>query len=114
MRISDWSSDVCSSDLYGFGWILLLFWRMDKAWRGVRFDTAWVNRSPIDYVRERVRFATQPLDEPQNPQDLYRMIDMLGDRHAGAEPARPVARGAPASLRRQRPSHFPLLTTERQ
>src|SRR3546814_2817511 len=52
---------------------------MDKAWRGVRFDTPWVKRSPIDYVNERVRFATQPLDEPQDPQHLYRMIEMLGD-----------------------------------
>ncbi|MET4700410.1 putative TIM-barrel fold metal-dependent hydrolase [Constrictibacter sp. MBR-5] len=66
---------------YGFSWAVPLLWRMDKAWRGVRFDTPWVKRSPIDYVRERVRFATQPLDEPQDPKDLYRMIEMLGDEH---------------------------------
>lgn len=64
---------------YGFSWVLPLLWRMDKAWRGVRFDVPWVKRSPIDYVNDRVRFATQPLDEPQDPQQLYRMIEMLGD-----------------------------------
>src|SRR5690606_159454 len=64
---------------YGFGWVLPLVWRMDKAWRGVRFDTPWVKRSPIDYVTDHVRFTTQPLDEPHDPQHLYRMIEMLGD-----------------------------------
>lgn len=64
---------------FGFSWALPLLWRMDKAWRGVRFDTPWVTRSPIDYVRDHVRFTTQPLDEPADPRQLDRVIEMLGD-----------------------------------
>src|SRR3546814_5770462 len=38
MRISDWSSDVCSSDLFGKGyrWHDPMVWRMEVAYRKAR------------------------------------------------------------------------------
>ena len=64
---------------YGFAWALPLLWRMDKTWRSLRHETPWVKKSPIEYVHERVRFTTQPLDEPQGKGDFERFVGMLGD-----------------------------------
>jgi len=64
---------------FGCSWVLATMWRMDKAWRGVRFDVPWVKRSPIDYINDHVRLSTQPLDEPDDPADLQRMIELIGD-----------------------------------
>ena len=64
---------------FGASWLLGTMWRMDKAWRAVRFDVPWVKRSPIDYITDRVRLSTQPLDEPANPEDLKDLIRLTGD-----------------------------------
>jgi predicted TIM-barrel fold metal-dependent hydrolase len=63
---------------FGFAWALPLMWRMDDTWRACRRDTPWVTKSPTEYVRERIRFTTQPLSEPANAQDLLSLIEMLG------------------------------------
>ena len=63
---------------YGFAWILPLLWRMDRTWRSLRYETPWVTKSPIDYVHERVRLSTQPLDEPAHAEDLHALIKMFG------------------------------------
>ena len=34
---------------------------------GLRYQTPWVKRLPSEYVLERVRFATQPVEEPAHP-----------------------------------------------
>jgi predicted TIM-barrel fold metal-dependent hydrolase len=63
---------------YGFAWVVPLLWRMDRAWRELRHEVPWVRKPPTDYVRDRMAFATQPIDEPADPRDLDRMIAMLG------------------------------------
>jgi uncharacterized protein len=63
---------------YGFAWILPLLWRMDRTWRSLRHETPWVKKSPIDYVHENVRLSTQPLDEPERPEDLHTLIKLFG------------------------------------
>jgi predicted TIM-barrel fold metal-dependent hydrolase len=63
---------------YGFSWLLGLMWRMDKTWRSLRHEVPWVKKSPIEYVHDRMRFTTQPIDEPPNPRDLEKMIELLG------------------------------------
>jgi predicted TIM-barrel fold metal-dependent hydrolase len=63
---------------YGFAWILPLLWRMDRTWRSLRHETPWVKKSPIDYVHENVRLATQPLDEPERAEDLHTLIKLFG------------------------------------
>jgi predicted TIM-barrel fold metal-dependent hydrolase len=64
---------------YGFSWMLPLLWRLDREWKNFRSDSPWVTRPPLEYVREHVRFATQPLDEPARVEDLWSLIDMLGE-----------------------------------
>ncbi|PXY23428.1 hypothetical protein BAY59_27545 [Prauserella coralliicola] len=68
---------VCFSE-FGFTWLLSMLWRMDDTWRACRRDTPWVRKPPSEYVHDRIRFTTQPLDEPADPRHLLRLIDMLG------------------------------------
>jgi uncharacterized protein len=63
---------------YGFLWLIPLMLRMDRIWRQLRHETPWVVKSPIDYVHERFRFSTQPIEEPRDPKDLETLIGMLG------------------------------------
>ena len=66
---------------YSFAWALPLMWRINRTWESLRYDVPWVKRPPKEYVSERVRFSTQPLDEPANPAHLKALIDMLGPEH---------------------------------
>lgn len=62
---------------WGFSWLAPLLWRMDKAWRGLRSETPWVRRAPSEYVFERVRFTTEPLDEPEDGRHLHDVLEMI-------------------------------------
>jgi predicted TIM-barrel fold metal-dependent hydrolase len=62
---------------FGFGWAVPLMWRMDSTWRYARAGTPWVKKPPTQYVRERIRFGTQPMDDP-DPADMNDMVRMLG------------------------------------
>jgi predicted TIM-barrel fold metal-dependent hydrolase len=66
---------------FGFIWLVPLLWRMDRAWRQLRYEVPWVKRSPIDYVHAQCRFTTQPMDEPSNPRELETMIGLVGTDH---------------------------------
>ena len=48
----------------GFTWLPTLLWRLNKEWRGVRQEVPWLDRTPADVVRERVRLTLQPVDAP--------------------------------------------------
>ena len=61
----------------GFTWALPMMWRMDRIWEQRRGDLPLVRRRPSDYVREHVRFTTQPLEEVDVV--VYReYIEMMG------------------------------------
>jgi uncharacterized protein len=63
---------------FGFLWLLPLLWRMDRVWRGLRHEVPWVTRAPSETVRERCFFTTQPVDEPEDPQDLAKLMELIG------------------------------------
>lgn len=63
---------------YGFLWVLPLAWRMDRAWRNLRREVPWVKKSPVEYIAERVRFSTQPMDEPEATGALEQMLALMG------------------------------------
>jgi predicted TIM-barrel fold metal-dependent hydrolase len=46
-----------------FTWALPLMWRMDRVWEARKADVPWVRRPPSEYVREHIRFTTQPLED---------------------------------------------------
>jgi predicted TIM-barrel fold metal-dependent hydrolase len=62
----------------GWTWLPSLMWRIDKDWKGLRREVPWNTQVPSSYIRERIRFSLQPLDAPNKPEHLLRMIDQLG------------------------------------
>lgn len=65
----------------GVTWLPHYLWRMDKNWKGLRSEIPWLERPPSEYVKDHVRFTTQPIAEPDNPADLRRMLEIVdGER----------------------------------
>jgi predicted TIM-barrel fold metal-dependent hydrolase len=42
-------------------WVPGLMWHMDADWKGIRDYTPWVKKLPSEYLRNNIRFGTQPL-----------------------------------------------------
>ncbi|MGW7488598.1 amidohydrolase family protein [Streptomyces sp. NPDC054786] len=59
-------------------WLPHLMWRFDKNYRALRREIPWVKRLPSEYIREQVKFTTQPMENPDNPQHLLDMFEMVG------------------------------------
>lgn len=59
-------------------WVPSTMWRLDHNYRSLRREVPWVKRMPSEYIREQVRFTTQPMEYPEDPEDLYRMFEMIG------------------------------------
>lgn len=62
----------------GFAWAPSLMWRMDKHWKRLHEEVPFLKRPPSEYVREHMRFTTQPMEEPPDPKHLLQVIDHLG------------------------------------
>ena len=52
-------------------------WRLDTNWKACRSEIPWCRRRPSDYVWDHLRFATQPLESPDDPAQLLAAIDFL-------------------------------------
>ncbi len=62
----------------GVSWLPAFCWRFGKFWRGLRMEVPWVDRAPMDIVRDHVRLTLQPLDAPEDPDLLERLFEQLG------------------------------------
>jgi uncharacterized protein len=61
----------------GFTWLPSYLWRLHKFWRGIRMETPWVDRAPLEIVRSNIRFSLQPIDAPPDPASLNRLFDHM-------------------------------------
>ena len=52
-------------------------WRLDANWKACRSEVPWCKRRPSDYVWDHVRFATQPLESPDDIGQLIAAIEFL-------------------------------------
>ena len=52
-------------------------WRLDTNWKSCRTEIPWCRRRPSEYVWEHVRFATQPLESPEDAELLAPAIQGL-------------------------------------
>jgi len=59
----------------GVTWLPAFLWRLQKVWKGVRFEVPWVDRPPAELVRDQVRLTVQPLDAP--PEAVERILEHL-------------------------------------
>ncbi|MBH5396263.1 amidohydrolase [Bradyrhizobium sp. CNPSo 4010] len=62
----------------GVTWLPAHFWRIDKTWRAVRYETPWVKRRPSEIIREHVRLTVQPFDAPPTAAQVQMIIDEIG------------------------------------
>lgn len=61
----------------GVAWLAHTMWRMDKNFKSLRSSTPWLKRSPSETIRAHVRLTTQPLEEPENPDHLLQIFEMV-------------------------------------
>jgi predicted TIM-barrel fold metal-dependent hydrolase len=61
----------------GFAWAPQLAWRLDAHWAKMR-DEAPLMRKPSEYMKTNLWFATQPVEEPEHPDDLRQVIEWIG------------------------------------
>jgi predicted TIM-barrel fold metal-dependent hydrolase len=62
----------------GFAWVPGVMWKMDQSWKSLRREVPWLTRKPSEYVREHVKFGTQPFEEPEHRRHIEQLIDMMG------------------------------------
>ena len=60
----------------GYSWLPHLMWRLDQNYRSLHQEIPWVKQLPSKYIRERVKFSTQPVEDI-SVQNWLRLIDML-------------------------------------
>ncbi|HXO11182.1 MAG TPA: amidohydrolase family protein, partial [Mycobacterium sp.] len=61
---------------HAFTWILPLMWRMDAIYEARK---SWVDikRKPSEYVKDHIKFTTQPLDYPEDKTELTRALEWM-------------------------------------
>ena len=63
---------------FGLAWMPFVMWRLDMEYRAGREDVPWLTRLPSEYIKEHIRFSTQPLEVPENPKDLVTLLSLMG------------------------------------
>ena len=62
----------------GFAWLPALSWRLDKLFERMRSEVPHLKRRPSEYIREHIWATTQPMEEPQDPRQLWEVIEWIG------------------------------------
>lgn len=62
----------------GNAWVAPLLWKMDRHWAEFRAEYPDLRRSPSEVFAERIRVTTQPLENPDRPQDLAWLLEAVG------------------------------------
>jgi hypothetical protein len=58
-------------------WVPGLMWHMDADWKGLRDYTPWVKQLPSEYIRQHIRFGSQPMEQPPTKHDLEIFLEWL-------------------------------------
>lgn len=61
---------------HAFTWILPLMWRMDAIY-AARKQWLDIKRKPSEYVKEHIKFTTQPLDHPEDKAELTKALEWM-------------------------------------
>ncbi len=73
-KFSDFRCLFIEHDVF---WVPGLMWHMDADWKALRDYTPWVKRLPSEYLREHIRFGSQPMLQPPTEADLRTFLDWL-------------------------------------
>ena len=62
----------------GFAWAPTLAWRLDAHWRKMRAEVPEVKQPPSSYMRTNIWWSSQPMEEPERPEELRKVLDWMG------------------------------------
>lgn len=62
----------------GISWVPYLMWRLNKEYSIRKMEAPLLQKSPEEYVRDSFYFTTQPLGEPNDPDQFKQMFDIVG------------------------------------
>jgi len=62
----------------GFGWVPSLLWRLDSTYKLLAGEVPHLRRPPSEYLREHVWYCTQPVEEPERPDDFLWLVEQVG------------------------------------
>ena len=62
----------------GFAWAPSLAWRLDQSWKALKTETPHLKLLPSEYMRSRVWWTTQPMEEPEPREHLLDTIGWMG------------------------------------
>jgi uncharacterized protein len=60
----------------GFLWHRPVLTRLARHWEVLRSEVAAVRSDPLEYVRDHVRFTSQPIEESDEPRDVARLLEL--------------------------------------
>src|SRR4051812_21214125 len=59
----------------GVSWAASVRWSLDNAYELLHEELPFLERKPSEYLDDHVWFTTQPIEEPDDPQDLVRTLE---------------------------------------
>jgi predicted TIM-barrel fold metal-dependent hydrolase len=62
---------------YGVCWLPFLIWRLDDIYAQLRLESDWVKRPPSEYIREHLRFSTQPIEDSTTRGGTAQMLSTI-------------------------------------
>jgi predicted TIM-barrel fold metal-dependent hydrolase len=62
----------------GFGWMPSLGWRLDQCWKRLKSEVPHLKMAPSEYLRRYFWVSTQPMEEPERPEQLIDLMEWIG------------------------------------
>lgn len=63
----------------GVAWVPSLAWRLDRLYGEMREEVPELRLRPSEYLRDHVWFTTQPVEEPDRPEQLVQVYERVGE-----------------------------------
>lgn len=61
----------------GVCWAPSILGRLDRTYRAMRDELPWLKKLPSEYLVGHLYWSTQPMEEPENSDDLFTMLEMM-------------------------------------
>ena len=62
----------------GVTWLPYMMYRLNKIHSIRRFDTPLLEKTPEEYIRDQFYVSTQPIGEPNNQEDMRKIMEVIG------------------------------------